>query len=128
MTAMTDARAANLPLPIRRPEWGRLLLWLVGAWCVFWWGFAAGMQNANQAELRSLRTRLLLWDGVERESPDVARLAKGVAAMERQHMSDLTTLVNSSTLYVVFAPLLLPYTAYRLHQLDMSLHREQLAP
>ncbi len=66
----------------------------------------------------------MLWEGIEREAPDVAQHASGVAAIEHERLDELTALVDSSVVYDVLAPILLPYTVYELRKLEQSLHPE----
>lgn len=96
---------------------GSLVTLLVGGWCLFWWGFAAGTHTTYRSELRSLQHRLELWDAIKKASPEARQSPSSIYNLERERLSQLQTMTDVPALYFIFAPIFAPYTAYELHKI-----------
>jgi hypothetical protein len=86
------------------------------SWCFFWWGFAAGTHSANKDEIRSLQNRIRIWEATDSARRDEVT-SNPTLNLEKERLSQLETIVDSSALYNALAPIFAPYTVYELYRL-----------
>jgi hypothetical protein len=94
----------------------RSVIGCIAAWCVFWWGYSLGMSSSYATEVRSLRSRLALWEAIVKERGG-SQAPSQLYELDKQRLSELGVMSDLPILYFVLAPIVTPYSIYELNQI-----------
>jgi hypothetical protein len=94
----------------------RSVIVCIAAWCVFWWGYSYGVSSSYETEIRSLHSRLALWEAIVKEKGG-SQPPSQLYEMDKQRLSELDVMSNPPMLYFVLAPIVTPYSVYELNQI-----------